>query len=168
MPLYLDLRWAKTSTDTDLQHPKYRHEINALAARLRGVNPEDLNDEEIRVFRRNIRVRNGVIMALLSLVLLVGWAGKTANDDAKKPKSNSIKLKRQESLKERGYFDKFNRDGNIFMDSKDFDLAWIKFNNANSLYIKFFQQDTVVEKIIVTIKSKMDTCQYRLSQNQAR
>lgn len=80
VPLYLDLRWAKTSTDTDLQHPKYRHEINALASRLRGVNPEDLNDEEILVFRRNIRVRNGAIAVLLGMLLLaVGaawWAVK--------------------------------------------------------------------------------------------
>jgi hypothetical protein len=73
----MDLRWAKTATDTDLQNPKYRHEINSLAARLRGVNPEDLNDEEIRVFRRNIRLRNGAIGVLLGmLVVAVGsWLG---------------------------------------------------------------------------------------------
>ncbi|MBK7939300.1 MAG: TIR domain-containing protein [Lewinellaceae bacterium] len=68
IPLYMDLRWAKSATDTDLQHPKYRHEINALAARLRGVNPEDLNDEEIQVFRRNIRLRNGAIGVLLAML----------------------------------------------------------------------------------------------------
>ncbi|MBK8195160.1 MAG: hypothetical protein IPK76_18815 [Lewinellaceae bacterium] len=45
IPLYIDLRWAKMATDTGLQNPKYRHEINSLAAQLRGVNPEDLNDE---------------------------------------------------------------------------------------------------------------------------
>lgn len=70
IPLYMDLRWATSATDTDLQHPKYRHEINALAARLRGVNPEDLNDEEIRVFRRNIRLRNGAIGLLASFLFV--------------------------------------------------------------------------------------------------
>lgn len=69
IPLYMDLRRAKTTADTDLQNPKYRHEINALTARLRGLNPEDLNDEEIRVFRRNIRLRNGAIGVLLGMLV---------------------------------------------------------------------------------------------------
>lgn len=75
IPLYMDLRWAKNPTDTDLQHPKYRHEINALAARLRGVNPEDLNDEEIQVFRRNIRLRNWAIGVLSVFLLIAVSAG---------------------------------------------------------------------------------------------
>jgi len=70
IPLYMDLRWAKSATDTDLIHPKYRHEINSLTARLKGVNPEDLNDEEIRVYRRNIRLRNGAIGVLLTMLLI--------------------------------------------------------------------------------------------------
>ncbi len=74
IPLYVDLRWAKTASDTDLQNSKYRHEINALTARLRGLNPEDLNDEEIRVFRRNIRVRNGAIAVLLGMLLVASGA----------------------------------------------------------------------------------------------
>lgn len=158
IPLYVDLRWAKRPTDTDLQNPKYRQEINALAARLRGVNPEDLNDEEIRVFRRNIRLRNGAILTLLTLALLTGWAAKTANDNAKKAEAELDERKRQEGLKERGYFDKFNRDGNTFMESKDFDLAWIKFHNADSLYRKYFSEDKEVQKIMTALKPKMDSC----------
>lgn len=74
IPLYIDLRWAKTAADTDLSNTRYRHEINALSARLRGVTPEELNDEEIRVYRRNLRLRNGVIGALMSLLLVLTGA----------------------------------------------------------------------------------------------
>jgi len=168
IPLYLDLRWAKTTTDTDLQNSSYRHVINSLAARLRGVYPEDLNDEDIRVFRRNIRLRNGAIVALLTLSLMAGWAAKTANDNAEKAQAELNERKRQESLKERGYFDKLTRDGNTFMESKDFDMAWIKFHNADSLYQKFSQQDAVVEKIMATVKANMDTCQHHLSLDLSR
>jgi formylglycine-generating enzyme required for sulfatase activity len=82
IPLYTDFRWAKTAEDISLQNTRYRHEINALSARLRGVSPEDLNDEEIRVFRRNIRLRNGAIgiltgMLFLSVIMAV-WATKSA------------------------------------------------------------------------------------------
>jgi formylglycine-generating enzyme required for sulfatase activity len=82
IPLYTDFRWAKTAEDTNLQNTRYRHEINALSARLRGVSPEDLNDEEIRVFRRNIRLRNGAIGILTGMlflsVLMAVWATKSA------------------------------------------------------------------------------------------
>lgn len=168
IPLYMDLRWAKTAPDTDLQNPKYRHEINALAARLRGVNPEDLNDEEIRVFRRNIRLRNGAIGVLLGMLVVASVATKIANDNAHKAQTELDERLRQERLKERGYFDKFNRDGITFMESRDYDLAWIKFHNADSLYQKFFLQDTAVTKIMAKVKADMDTCRHRLSPNPAQ
>lgn len=168
IPLYMDLRWAGTAADTNLQNPKYRHEINALAARLRGVNPEDLNDEEIRVFRRNIRLRNGAIGVLLGMLVVAVGATKIATDNARKAQTELDERLRQERLKERGHFDKFNRDGNTFLDSRDYDLAWKKFHNADSLYQKFFRHDTAVEKIMAKVKANMDTCRHRLSLNPAQ
>ena len=70
IPLYVDLRWATTSTDRDLQNPQYRQRINTLVAKFRGVAPEELNDEAIRVYRRNRRERRGGL-ALLFLLLVV-------------------------------------------------------------------------------------------------
>ncbi len=100
IPLYMDLRWAKSTTDTDLQHPKYRHEINALAARLRGVNPEDLNDEEIRVFRRNIRLRNGAIAVLLAMLLISVGATFWALNAQKKAEASAAEALRQQQIAE--------------------------------------------------------------------
>jgi len=168
IPLYMDLRWAETAADTTLQNPRYRHEINALAARLRGVNPEDLNDEEIRVFRRNIRLRNGAIGVLLGMLVVALGATKIAADNARKAQTELDERLRQERLKERGHFDKFNNDGITFMKSRDYDLAWKKFHNADSLYQKFFRHDTAFEKIMATVKANMDTCRHRLSPNPAQ
>lgn len=106
-PLFMDLHWAESATDTDLQHPKYRHEINALAARLRGVNPEDLNDEDIRVFRRNIRLRNGTIGVLLAMLLVsvgAAWwaldAQKEAEQQQQIAETNAAEAKKQQQIAE--------------------------------------------------------------------
>jgi hypothetical protein len=108
VPLYLDLRWAKSTTDTALQTPRYRHEINALSARLKGVNPEDLNDEEIKVYRRNIRLRNGALLVLSMLLLTsVGttvWAldaQKKAEPALPMPSNSSRSPKRPLTTKSR-------------------------------------------------------------------
>jgi TIR domain len=101
IPLYVDLRWAKTETDLDLQHPKYRHEVNALAARLRGVNPEDLNDEEIRVFRRNIRLRNGAITLLLGMLLIAVGTAWWAVKQQEVAEASTIEAQKQKNIAEK-------------------------------------------------------------------
>lgn len=158
IPLYMDLRWAKSATDTDLQHPKYRHEINALAARLRGVHPEDLNDEEIRVYLRNIRLRNGAIGVLLAMLLVSVGATFWALDAQKKAESNATEALRQQQIaednaaearknladrieqetqKERLNFDKYVRDGDVFANSGDFKIALRYYQKADSILMKF-------------------------------
>lgn len=158
IPLYMDLRWAKSATDTDLQHPKYRHEINALAARLRGLNPEDLNDEEIRVFRRNIRLRNGAIGVLLAMLLVsVGatfWAldaQKEAQKQQQIAEANAAEAKKQQQIaeknladrieqetqKERLNFDRYVSSGDVFANSNDFPIALRYYRKADSILLKF-------------------------------
>jgi len=133
IPLYMDLRWAESPTDTDLLHPRYRHEINSLTARLRGVLPEDLNDEEILVFRRNIQLRNGAIGVLLAMLLLSVGATFWALDERKKAEKNLADRIEQETQKERLNFDKYVRDGDNFVNSSDYDLALVKFQKADSI-----------------------------------
>lgn len=54
LPMYVDLSWAKTREQQDLNHAEYRTAINALAARIRGVSPEWMNDQEVITHRRNM------------------------------------------------------------------------------------------------------------------
>ena len=70
IPFYVDLSWVKKDQDSDLENIQYRTIINSLTAKFRGVTPEEINDEEIRVYRRNKRLRNGAIVILLTLLLI--------------------------------------------------------------------------------------------------
>ncbi len=167
IPLYVDLRWAGTATDTDLQNARYRQEINALSARLKGVNPEDLNDEEIRVYRRNIRLRNGALL-VLSLMLLTS-VGTTilALDAQKKSQASAIEAKKQqqfaeasaaearknladrieqEKQKERLNFDKYVSNGDVYIGSFDYKFALREYQKADSILIKFPDDPKLLEK----------------------
>lgn len=97
IPLYIDFREV-TNENANLKDAKYRHGVNALAARLRGVSPEDLNDEEIKTFRRNIRLKNGGLV-VLSLMLLISF-GTTiwALYSQRKAEVNALEARRQEEL----------------------------------------------------------------------
>jgi|GEM_PF-4442611 len=151
IPLYMDLRWAESATDTDLQHPKYRHEINALAARLRGLNPEDLNDEEIRVFRRNIRLRNEAIAVLLAMLGVSVGATFWALDAQREAEESAVEALRQQKIaeknladrieqetqKERLNFDRYVSNGDVFANSGDFSIALRYYQKADSILLKF-------------------------------
>src|SRR5215471_13707226 len=46
-PLYLDLRWAKTSTDLSLHNPAFRDQIADLASTLHGRPKDELIGEDV-------------------------------------------------------------------------------------------------------------------------
>ncbi|MBK6997429.1 MAG: hypothetical protein IPH31_21910 [Lewinellaceae bacterium] len=150
-----------------MQNTKYRHEINALSARLKGVNPEDLNDEEIRVYRRNIRLRNGALL-VLSLMLLTS-IGTTimALDAQKKSQASAIEAKKQQQFaeanaaearknladrieqerqKERLNFDKYVSNGDVYIGSFDYKFALREYQKADSILIKFPDDSKLLEK----------------------
>ncbi|MFN0176634.1 MAG: toll/interleukin-1 receptor domain-containing protein [Saprospiraceae bacterium] len=167
IPLYMDLRWAKSATETDLIHPKYRHEINALSARLKGVNPEDLNDEEIRVYRRNIRLRNGAIGVLLGMLLVSVGATVWALDAQRKAEASAVEARKQQEIaeanaaearknladrieqetqKERLNFDKYLSNGDVFANSGDLPIALRYYQKADSILLKFPNDSLLLAK----------------------
>ncbi len=66
-PLYVDLRFAKRSGEMSLRHSKFRAAVLDIAAPLHGRPKEDLDGEDVRVFRRN---RIWAWSASASLVML--------------------------------------------------------------------------------------------------
>lgn len=176
IPLYMDLRWAETAADTDLQNPKYRHEINALAARLRGVNPEDLNDEEIRVFRRNIRLRNGAIGVLLGMLVVALGATVWALDAQKKAEANALEAQsqqkiaeknladriEQETQKERLNFNKLVSDGDVFANSGNFSIALRYYQRADSILLKF-PNDSLLRVEQTVLRGKINSSFHKLN-----
>nr|VFJ63201.1 MAG: TIR domain-containing protein [Candidatus Kentron sp. DK] len=72
VPLYLDLRKLARLEDISLDDPDFKRAINGIAARFRGIDPNDMLGEEIRQYRRNLRLRNGAVAALAMLTILSG------------------------------------------------------------------------------------------------
>lgn len=70
IPFYVDLHWAQEPEELVLGNLNYKSIINLVAAKLRGVTPEELNDEELRVYRRNRRLRNWAIGVLSGMLLI--------------------------------------------------------------------------------------------------
>ncbi len=70
IPFYVDLTWAQKKEEETLDHVRFKSAINLVTAKLRGVAPEELNDVELQVYRRNRRLRNWAI-AVLSIMLII-------------------------------------------------------------------------------------------------
>nr|VFJ87247.1 MAG: TIR domain-containing protein [Candidatus Kentron sp. H]VFJ88899.1 MAG: TIR domain-containing protein [Candidatus Kentron sp. H]VFJ95135.1 MAG: TIR domain-containing protein [Candidatus Kentron sp. H] len=72
VPLYLDLRKLARLEDIGLNDPDFKRAINGIVARFRGIDPNEMLGEENRQYRRNLRLRNGAIAALVMLTMLSG------------------------------------------------------------------------------------------------
>ena len=81
VPYYVDLRRIATVDEPSLQDPDFRHAINGIVARFRGIDPNDMIGEEVLQHRRNRRTRNAAIAALGVLTLALGAATYLANDE---------------------------------------------------------------------------------------
>jgi hypothetical protein len=69
VPLYVDLRWAKTIDHLSLRNPQFHSAILDLAAPLHGKPKDELDGEDVRQYRRTRRVVNIVIVVLTLLFL---------------------------------------------------------------------------------------------------
>ncbi len=70
IPLYTDLQELQSQTELILENPRYNSKINSIAAKLRNVSPEELNDDALHIHRRNLQLRNGAIAILFMMLLL--------------------------------------------------------------------------------------------------
>jgi len=70
IPFWLDLSWASNIEDIGLHNSKYKEVINKISAAFQSKDPEELNDEEIRIYRRNNRLKNATIITLLFAFIL--------------------------------------------------------------------------------------------------
>jgi len=72
-PLYVDLRWAKASTDLSLRHSLFRAAILDLAAPLHGRPKDELDGEDVRQHRRTRAVTAAALLAILALAGAAGY-----------------------------------------------------------------------------------------------
>ena len=87
---------------------------------------------------------------------------EVAKEQAKFAQDELSQREVQERLKERGYYNKFVLDGDVFFTSKDYELALIKFKRADSLYQKYLsqQQDEALQMGFTDLKKKIDSCMF--------
>jgi WD40 repeat protein len=69
-PLYVDLRWARTTEQLSHRHPDFRRAVAGLAAPLHGCGKEEIFSEDIRQHRRTMRLARGAIAVLATLAAL--------------------------------------------------------------------------------------------------
>lgn len=101
MPFYIDLSSFETIDSLNLSNPKFAIIINSIVAKLRGVNPQDLNDENIRIVKRNRIIRN-VALSIIGLLFfsasLLGVIANNFNKDRIRADEDKIKAL-QENLR---------------------------------------------------------------------
>ena len=68
-PRHLDLRWARTETDLDLRHSRFRAAVADVAATVHGVPKDELEGEDIRQHRRARRLARAAIAGLTVLLI---------------------------------------------------------------------------------------------------
>ena len=100
IPLYSDLSWVEKDQDTDLENIRYKSLINAIIAKFRGLTPEQINDEEVRVYRRNTRLRNGAITVLVILLVISVIATIVALQKTDLARENAAKEIQQRKIAE--------------------------------------------------------------------
>ena len=81
-PLYLDLRWARLEPELSLKQSRFRTAVAQVAAPIRGVPPDELEGEDIRLHKRAQRLARGAVVALVVLSVLATIAAVIAVSNA--------------------------------------------------------------------------------------
>lgn len=74
LPIYADLSWAQRDEERDLRDSRYKALVNGFVAQMRGVTPESMMGAEVLTHRRNVRLRNfGITAIVISAIVAVAF-----------------------------------------------------------------------------------------------
>ncbi len=77
-PLWVDLRWAKTTSGLSLRHSQFRAAVLDLAAPMHGKPKEELDGEDVQQYRKTRLLARLAAAALLILTLIAAVFGVVA------------------------------------------------------------------------------------------
>ncbi len=77
-PLFLDLRWARDEKELSLRLSRFRSAVAQVAAPIRGLPPDELEGEDIRMHRRARRLARGAVAVVVALALAASVAAIVA------------------------------------------------------------------------------------------
>jgi WD40 repeat protein len=83
-PLYHDLRWARDTPDLSLHLSRFRGAVALVASTIRGVAPDDLESEDVRLHRRARRLAKAAVTVVVVLALLASAAAIAAVRNAQR------------------------------------------------------------------------------------
>jgi WD40 repeat protein len=83
-PLYLDLRWARDTPELSLRLSRFRAAIAQIAAPIRGLAPEELEGEDIRLHRRARRLARAAVATVAVLAVVATIAAVLAVGNARR------------------------------------------------------------------------------------
>ncbi|MFZ2898973.1 MAG: caspase family protein [Saprospiraceae bacterium] len=116
--------------------------------------------------KRRTRRNRAIAMAVFTVISIAAFVAfqqrEAAKEQAKIAQDELHQREIQERLKERGYYNKFILDGDVFFTSQDYDLALIKFKRADSLYQKYLsqEQDESLHSGFTELRKKIDSCMF--------
>ena len=91
-PRHLDLQWARTETQLDLRHSRFRDAIAQLAAPIHGLAKDELESEDIHLHRRTVRLARSAIATLVVLLLVAVFSAYWANRQTALTRSRELAL----------------------------------------------------------------------------
>ena len=97
-PRHLDLSWARSEDQLDLRRAEFRSAIADIAAPIHGMPKDELESEDIRIFRRNRRLRRGAVSGLVVLAAGLGLASCAALGFARSARTERDEADRQARL----------------------------------------------------------------------
>lgn len=98
-PLHLDLRWARDVADLSLRLSRFRAAVALLASPMRGLPPDELEGEDIRLHRRARRLAKAAVSGLVVLAVAASLAAVAAAANARRAEKEArVALARQVGL----------------------------------------------------------------------
>ena len=79
-PRYVDLRWARNSTELTLSNSRFSSCVADFAATLHRRPKDEIDGEAVRQHRRTVRVVQVVISTFVVLTIIASWAAVTATN----------------------------------------------------------------------------------------
>ena len=89
-PLFVDLRWAKPRPRGRAERRRFRDSVASLAARIQGVNKEDLVGSDLSHRRRNRAMAAAAVVGLATLGIMAQTANTDAAERARREKAQQV------------------------------------------------------------------------------
>jgi WD40 repeat protein len=106
LPLYLDLRWARTAEHLSLHNPEFRDAVANLSSTIRGIPLDVLIGRDVREHKKTMRLAWSAVSALAALTMVLSIVSVVAvRARARAEQERDLAVSRQLAVESRVYLD---------------------------------------------------------------